>query len=295
MSPMNDRGRSRARLRLTLGALSAFGTSLALSLAVSLAAHAAGSVDSDAEAARVLDALRAAHPGTAFLRVEHTPVPGLFEVRLAGAVAYVLPGSTRHMLFGRLFDLETLSDLTAPKLASHDGDGDGDGNDDAEARNASEPASIAQPPTSATVLPHELPLADAITTLRGNGARHLVVFSDPGCPYCRHLEHALAGIDNVTVHTFLVPFLGEAAPVAIWCTPERAQAWRRWMLDEDRSALAPEVDCAHPIGRNQELARRLQVRGTPTLIWADGQRAEGLLSREAIEARLDAVAQEQRP
>jgi thiol:disulfide interchange protein DsbC len=288
---MNDRGRSRARLRLTLGALSALGTSLALSLALalatSLAAHAAGSSDSEAEAARVLGALRAAHPGTAILHVEPTPVPGLFEVRLAGAVAYVLPGSTRHMLFGRLFDLETLSDLTAPKLANNDDDGGG-------AQDASESA-IEQPSASATVLPHELPLADAITTVRGNGARHLVVFSDPGCPYCRHLEHELGGIDNVTVHTFLVPFLGEADPIAIWCSPGREQAWQRWMLDEDRNALAPNGECAHPIGRNRELAHRLQVRGTPTLIWANGRRTEGLLSREAIKARLEEVSREQRP
>jgi thiol:disulfide interchange protein DsbC len=277
---MNDRGRSRARLKLC-----ALGASLALSLSVPLAAHAAGSADGNAEAASVLAALRAAHPGTAFLHVEHTPVPGLFEVRLAGAVAYVLPGSTRHMLFGRLFDLETLSDLTAPKLVAHLNEAAGDAT--TETTESSQGAAM--------VLPEELPLTDALTTVRGNGLRRLVVFSDPACPYCRRLEHELDGIDNVTVHTFLVPFLGEADPVAIWCTPGREQAWRRWMLDEDRSALAPQGECAHPIARNRELAHRLQVRGTPTLIWGDGRRTEGLLSREAIEARLEEVSREQRP
>jgi energy-coupling factor transporter ATP-binding protein EcfA2 len=48
-------------------------------------------------------------------------------------------------------------------------------------------------------------LADALTEVRGKGTRRLAIFSDPDCPYCRRLEAELRGLDDVTIHTFLMP------------------------------------------------------------------------------------------
>jgi conjugal transfer pilus assembly protein TraV len=97
----------------------------------------------------------------------------------------------------------------------------------------------------------------------------------------------LAGLDNVTIYTFLLPFQGEAKPIAIWCAADRASSlaapdarWRR------RACSLKTTACDHPIGRNLALARQLGVQGTPTLIWADGTRSEGFVGRAVIEARL---------
>ena len=104
----------------------------------------------------------------------------------------------------------------------------------------------------------------------------------------------MAKLDNVTVYTFLVPFQGEAKPIAIWCAADREQAWQRYMLQGDAAALNGPASCDHPVGRNFALARRLGVQGTPTLVWTDGSRTEGYVDRSVIEARLTqtgAVAQ----
>lgn len=220
---------------------------------------------------RLLAALRKAHPGTQFTEVSRTDVEGLYEVWMGGNVAYVSTANPRFFIFGRLFDTQSMRDITGPKVAQ---------------RNADQGGQIqSESVSSAPVSIEQLPLADAIKTVRGNGQRKLAVFSDPNCIYCKQLEPELAGIDNVTVYTFLVPFQGEARPISIWCAADRERAWRQWMLQADASSLQPNASCEHPVMRNLDLARRLGVQGTPTLFWADGTRTDGYVGRSVLEAK----------
>lgn len=246
-----------------------------VALCAVLAAAAATAQAASPDETRLLAALRKAHPGTEFTEVSRTDVSGLYEVWMNGNVAYVASTNPRYFIFGRLFDTQAMRDITGPRIAQRGGQ---DGRAQTEA-------------VSAVPVPvDQLPLSDAIKTVRGNGQRKLAVFSDPNCVYCKQLEPELAGLDNVTIYTFLVPFQGEARPIAIWCAADRERTWRQWMLQADASLMQSGAQCEHPIARNLELARRLRVQGTPTLIWADGSRTDGYVGRSVLEARFAEVA-----
>ncbi len=267
MTAITESARRRTRFASTVR-----WTALCAALLATVATSQAAAPDET----RLLAALRKAHPGTQFTEVSRTDVAGLYEVWMNGNVAYVASANPRFFVFGRLFDTQSMRDITGPRIAQRSGTQDGQVQSDSV---SAAPVSIDQ-----------LPLVDAIKTVRGNGQRTLAVFSDPNCIYCKQLEPELASLDNVTAYTFLLPFQGEARPIAIWCAADRERAWRQWMLQADSSPLQPNAHCEHPIARNLDLARRLGVQGTPTLFWADGTRTGGYVGRSVLEAKLAEAA-----
>lgn len=233
-----------------------------------------GLAHADADEERLLRELQRAHPATRFTGVSRTPVPDLYEVWMGPNVAFVSRRAPRYFVFGRVFDTEQMQDLTAARLA--------------RAGQAQPPASA--PTEAASVASTAWPLADALKTVRGDGSRPLYVFSDPACGFCRRLEGELSRLDDVTVYTFVVPFLGEALPARILCAADREAAWTEVMRGGDARRLPQAADCAHPLERNRALARQLNVAGTPTLIFTDGRRITGYAPAAQIDAALAAAA-----
>lgn len=136
-----------------------------------------------------------------------------------------------------------------------------------------------------------LPLENAIKTVKGDGSRTLVLFSDPDCPFCQELEQELKDVTNVTIYTFLYP-LEAIHPQArdkannIWCSTDRASTWSNWMLNR---VLAYSSCEQNVIANNIELGMKYKIMSTPTLVFADGQRVAGSIPKEQLEAQLAAI------
>ena len=210
-----------------------------------------GSVEKD-----IATKLRALYPSTQISGVHATGLDGIYEVVMGKTIGYT-NSEGRYFMFGHIFDMATQQDLTQQRI---------------DALNV---VSFSQ-----------LPLKDAIKTVRGKGQRAIAIFLDPDCPYCKKLEHELPKLDNVTIYTFLMPLDGlhpEASKEAkaIWCSTNKSQALENYMLYDK----APDMNktCDNPIDRNVQLGQNLNINGTPTLISADGRVLPGMAPADQLE------------
>lgn len=134
----------------------------------------------------------------------------------------------------------------------------------------------------------DLPLDRAVKQVRGDGKRVLATFEDPNCGYCKRLAKDLLKLDNVTIYTFLLPILSQDSvdkSKAIWCAADRAKAWNDWMVDGKTPSGRTDCDTT-AITKNQEYGRKLNINGTPTMFFADGERVPGAVPLQQIEEKL---------
>ncbi len=231
---------------------------------------------------KVLTNLQAAYPHNGVRFVRQSPVPGLFEVILSTSVNVVYVDETllakttikgendpekanlfRYWLFGGvLFDMVEQKDLT---------------------RDMKELAQMID--VSA------LPLENAIVREKGNATHTLFVFTDPLCPFCEKLEAVLDTLDDVRIYTFLTPIVSlhpNAREVAaqIYCAPNPQKALVDFMAHK-KTLPQTKPQCSTPIAANEKLMRELAIKGTPTLFFADGHRATGFMTRDALMERMN--------
>ena len=219
----------------------------------------------NADEASVKKAVEAAYPKFKVESVTKTGYGGLYEVFLAGQILYTDEKLTFLIAEGRLVDPKTKKDITGERLEE-----------------------------LTKIDFSSLPLDQAIKVVKGNGSRKLVVFSDVDCPYCKRLErNELANVTDVTIYTFLYPLQqlhpdAVAKSKSIWCAPNRVKAWNDWILNDQLPKTTAVCDV--PLERVGELARKIGVTSTPTLIFADGKRMMGAQPYKEIETAMIAAA-----
>jgi len=193
--------------------------------------------------------------------VTKTPF-GLYEVVLGTEVLYV-DANVNYVFAGRVIDARTREDLTQKRRDE-----------------------------LLKVDFKALPLEQAVKVVRGSGARVMVTFEDPNCPYCKKLYKDLRAMTDVTIYTFLYPILSQDSfdkSKNIWCAKDRAVAWDEFMAD-GKAPPAAAADCKHPLQQVLALGQKLDVSGTPTIMFVDGSRLPGAVPADKIEERLNATA-----
>lgn len=191
--------------------------------------------------------------------VSKTPMPGVFEVRINQSDIFYTDAEGNYLIQGAMIDTRARANLTEQRLEK------------------------------LTALAFkDLPMKDAFTLVRGNGKRKMAVFEDPNCGYCKRLHREFAKIDNVTVHVFLIPVLGDDSvdkARRIWCSKDKAKTYSDWMVNSLQPASA-SCDTA-AIERNSRLASKHGIKGTPTLIFVNDTRVPGYITADRIEDMLN--------
>ena len=221
--------------------------------ALAQAAEPAGKFTNEAIIKRTLESRLG---GVKVEAVAKTPYLGLYEVRVDSEILYT-DEKMNYIFSGNIIDAKTMQNLTEKRLRDLSG-----------------------------IKWENLPLDAAVKTVRGNGKRMLAVFADPNCPYCKRLEKDLAKVDDITIYTFLYPILSQDShdkSRAVWRSADKSKAWSELMLN---GTVPVTARCDTPIEKNLELGRKYRVTGTPTLVFASGERVPGAISAEQLEKLL---------
>jgi thiol:disulfide interchange protein DsbC len=194
-------------------------------------------------------------------KIEHvvkTPYSGLYEVVIGDQLLYT-DAKGEYLFDGHVIELKNRRDITEERrrvLFAIDFD--------------------------------KLPLDIAIKRVKGDGSRRMAYFTDPNCGYCRKLEEELSKVTDVTLYMFVGPiFSPQSANLVrnVKCAKEPLKAWDELMLK--RTAPA-EASCNTETDKVMALAKKMNVNGTPNLVFGNGEQVPGYLPAEELEKRLDA-------
>ena len=179
------------------------------------------------------------YPNIQVSNIQATEMLGLYSASLDNQIIY-LDENAQYMLVGSMVRLKDQKNLTKDLVLQQN-----------------------------SVDWKQLPLKDAIKTVKGTGKRQLFIFSDPNCPYCKKLEAELDKLNDVTIYTLIYPLKSQSITVSkrVWCDPNQAYAWKNLL---QKNVQPKEKTCANPIERNLELGKKLGIEGTPTLIFGNG-------------------------
>ena len=225
---------------------------LSLTLA---AAFASLAVADEADTKKAMEA----RLGTKVESVAKSGYLGLYEVYADGAIFYTDDKVSAIVVGGQMIDAKSMKNVTDERMKK-----------------------------LTAIRFSDLPLDRAIKQVRGDGKRVLATFEDPNCGYCKRLARDLQKLDNITIYTFLLPILSEDSvkkSKQIWCSADRAKTWNDWMIDGKTPSGREDCDTA-AITRNQEFGRKLNITGTPTMFFGNGERVPGAMPLQRIEQKL---------
>ena len=211
-----------------------------------------------ADAAPMLNKLRAALPALPVVGVYAAELPGFYMIELDNGQILYSTKDGKYLLAGDLYDIEK------------------GGVNLAEARR--------------NVSRKRLLDAEAISDMVvfspvGETKTYVNVFTDVDCGYCRKLHQEMAGINarGIEVRYMAYPRAGTGTAtyqkiVSAWCADNRTQAMTALKAGLD----IPNKQCDNPVDAHYELGQRVGVTGTPAIVTEDGRLLPGYMPAEAL-------------
>ncbi len=233
-----------------------FGIGGALVSAVPVMA-AADDADLTALRARLEEQL----PGKRLDSLRPTPIPGIYELRVGGTVAYV-SADGRYLIQGDLYDIQDDVNLT----------------DQGRSRLRLETLSKVDE-SSMIIFEPEV-------------TRHTVtVFTDLDCAYCRKLHRQIDkyNAEGIRVRYMFFPRNGPntsswTKAEKVWCSEDRHDAFTRAKLGEAIEAK----DCGPtPVMRHYRMGQSFGIRGTPAIVTETGRLIPGYVSPDELSQLLE--------
>ncbi len=225
-----------------------------------LIAIAAAPVMAQPDADPVRAAITSLVPNAGQIVIADSPVQGMKQVTIDAQVVYV-SADGRYLLQGKMFDLETRTDLTEDALS-----------------------------VQRRAILEAYPADKQITfSPKGEKKYDITVFTDIDCGYCRRLHSQIDEYNalGIAVHYMFFPRSGPATPsfskaVSVWCADDRLAA-----LTAAKQGNDPlPAECANPVAEQYEIGNRIGMTGTPAIILANGLMIRGYMPPEQLAQHL---------
>jgi thiol:disulfide interchange protein DsbC len=199
------------------------------------------------------------------LSVGPSPVNGLWEVDVekeGKRVPLYIDFSKEYVVAGQILRMSTKKNLTGNRILSMN-----------------------------RVDVSQIPLSEAIVVGKRDAKRRIIVFDDPNCQHCAKLHETAKGIvaKNPDVVFFVRPFPRNNDPP----THEKALSivcagTIRALEDAFAGKPLPKGDCgSKAVDESIRIAKRFNIRLTPTMIFPDGRVVPGALEADTILSMLD--------
>lgn len=182
--------------------------------------------------------------------ISETPISGLFEVDFGDSFIYITADGS-HVVKGDIINVLTNVNLTNVKR------------DRARLK-------------TLEIIPEK----EMIVYAAKNKLTTLTVFTDIDCTYCRRLHNEMQAYNElgIEIRYMFYPRAGVGShsyqkATSVWCAEDQRKA-----LDLAKRGRGIEHrECTTPIIKHVEIANRLGVNSTPTLLFSDGAMLPGYI------------------
>lgn len=216
-------------------------------LCAALCAGATAAPAQEADAARILDRLKAARPDLDYSPPRPSPVPGLYAVEVAGGPTIYVSADGGHFVAGDMFAVGKGGFVNLAEQGRQD--------------------------TRRQMLA-ELSPADMIVFAPEDPKATVTVFTDVDCGYCRKLHQEVPELNRlgIAVRYLAYPRAGVGSPsynkiASAWCSADPKDAITRLKRGEQ---IKENVCADNPVAEQMLLGERAGVTGTPALVLEDG-------------------------
>lgn len=199
-----------------------------------------------------------AFPTMVVERVENSPVEGIYQLTSGPNVIYA-SNNGRYLFTGDVIDLEQANDRNITEKLRRK----------------------ARSNVLKKIDAKEMVIYKPSEAIQGE----VIVFTDSDCGYCKKLHSEIPKLLKLGIQLkyLAYPRQGIGSPTytkmeSVWCAKDRKEAMTRLMKGEEVSP----AECQNTLQSQMELARKIGISGTPSLIFRDGTMWGGYVPAERL-------------
>lgn len=222
-------------------------------------------VATDADQA-IRNSLKAIDPALPIEAIAESPMPGVYQVELAGGRQLYTSADGQFLLQGYLFQVKNGKPVNLTEAAETRG---------------------------VVKLMNAIPASEMVVFAPKQPKTHITVFTDTDCGYCQKLHSEVPELNRLGVEVRYLAFPRQGLDSAaakelsnVWCAKDQQDAMNR---AKTRQSVA-DAQCDSPVAKQYALGQMIGVSGTPAIVLANGSIIPGYqpaaqLAKIALESK----------